>query len=402
MNKLKLETVLKTPEGLNVYLRNAKPEDMRRIQVLYGDVYGPNYPMPVIFDKFKMRRAIESDRYCWLVAECQGRIVASLIYEVDPSQRISKAFGAVVSKEFRKQNLANTMMETILRELTKNRIVDTVYATTRTVTTAPQQLTETLGFVKLGIFPNVHKVFEYETHCLAAYFVPEALKNRRTPPALIHEMAPFYRLVHDKVNIGKAVFRPPSPALREKTKNPAKEQSLLSFETISAPSFIKNRFAKARNSGVFANNYVPFHDPNLMLITPDQSTEVFLNYGATDRYSVIMGGKSEIKDFSLILNSVAKTLNNMGVSYIELLVDAYSPDLQWQALHARFLPSAYFPAFRKVGDKRWDYIVFSRSFEMLDFRNVKIMSTYRNFLKEYMKIWQALYIDLAFKDSLER
>lgn len=399
MHKRRVETVVTGYDGQNIYLRNARPEDMRRIQVLYAEAYGANYPMTIISDKLKMRRAIESDKYYWFVAECQGRIVASLIYEVDPVQKISKAFGAVVSKEFRKHDLANTMMEIILKEITSVRpLVDTVYATTRTITVAPQRLIENLGFIKLGIFPNAHKVFEHETHCLAGYFVPAALKKRKTPAVLIHEMAPLYRLVRRQLNIGKPVFKKPSPEVK-KRENQSIKPSLLHFETISAPSFIRHRFARAKNSGVFKNSYVPFHEPNLILITPDLSTEVFLSYSAKDSYSIIMGGATLEKDYTLVLNSVAKALDDMKVSYIELLVDAYSPDLQWQALNARFLPSAYFPAYRKVGSKRWDYVVFSRSFEMLDFRNVKITSTYRSFLREYLKLWETFYIDLAFKDS---
>ena len=392
--------VLDGPAGQNIYIRNARPEDMRRIQVLYAEVYGPKYPMSIIYDRARMRRAIESDRYYWLVAECQGRIIGSLVYEVDLPQKIAKAFGAVVSKEFRKNNLANTMMEAILKEITASRLVQTVYATTRTVTTAPQQLTENLGFAELGIFPNAHKVFEHETHCLAAFFVPEALKARKRPPVMIPELEPFYRLVGRELDLGKAVFRDLPAEAKAKHKNSGVEPALLNFEVISsAPNFIKNRYKKTGNSGVFSNVYMHFHEPNLILVTPDQSTEIFISHGAMDRYSVIMGGSTPLTDLSLILNSAAKTLNDMGVGYIELLVDAYSPEIQWQALNARFLPSGYYPAMRKVGSKRWDYIIFSRSFEMLDFRNVRMMSAYRQFLKEYLKIWQKLYIDLAFKND---
>ncbi|MFH1618956.1 MAG: hypothetical protein ABIG11_03540 [bacterium] len=411
-NKRRMETVLKIPDMPDIRLRNARPEDMRRIQVLYAEVYGANYPMTIISDKLKMRRAIESDRYYWLVAECQGRpltapgasgtqgrIVGSLIYELDPAQRISKAFGAVVSRDYRKQNLANTMMDIILREITGvAEAADTVYATTRTVTVAPQQLTENLGFVKLGIFPNAHKVYEHETHCLAAYFVPGSLKTRKSPPVLCREIEPFYRIVQKQLDLEKPVLKTRSEITRT-GRGQSSDPPLLNFEAISAPAFVKKRFAKTINSGLFKNTWVPFNEPNLLLITPDQSTEVYLSYGAQDRYSVITGGKTIINDSSLILKSIAKTLNDMGVGYIEFLVDAYSPELQNHALNARFLPSAYFPSFRKVGGKRWDYIVFSRSFEMLDFRNVRLTSLYRNVLKEYMKLWQSLYIEQAFRND---
>ena len=383
-----------------VTLRVARVEDMRRVQALYAEVYGPNYPLSIVSEKSRMRRAIESSRYYWLVAVCEDRIIASLIYEMDPVQRLAKAFGAVVSKEFRKRDLANIMMETAQKRFTRGRpMVDTVYATTRTVTTAPQKLTENLGFVKLGIFPNVHKVFEYETHCLAAYFAPEALKRRKKPAILIPEVAPFYRLVCQQIELGRPIFSQPAAPLIERNQNASHQEPLLSFEIISAPHFVRHRFEYLKKSGLFAASYVPFHEANLLFITPDQSTEVFLNHGAMDRYSVILGGRTGSRDFSLILNSAAKTLNDMGVSYIELLVDAYSPALQRHAFNSRFIPCAYYPALRKVGGKRWDYIVFARTFEMLDFRNVRITQTYRRFLKEYLKIWQSLYIDSVFRDS---
>lgn len=397
----------KTDSGRPLLLRRARIEDLRRIQVLYAEVYGPNYPIPLINDRQLMRRAIESDSHYWLVAESRGaalptgaadrrggRIVASLVYELDPVQRIAKAFGAVVSKEYRKQNLANEMMAAVLKELTRGRgLVDTVYATTRTVTTAPQRLTENLGFAKLGIFPNAHKVHEHETHCLAATFLPAALRRRKTPPVLIEELAPLHRLVSKEVDIGRALFKD-VPVWTSPTEQPP-----FPLEAILAPHFVRRRFARRGSSGVFGTSFVPFHEPNLLLISPDQRTEVFVHYGAMDHYSVILGGRTSLKDFAWVLNSAVKALNDLGVSYIELLIDAYSPHLQRQALEARFLPSAYYPAFRKVGSKRWDYIVFSRSFEMLDFRNVRVISTYRQFLKEYLRIWQTLFIDMAFKSA---
>ncbi|MGC8729113.1 MAG: GNAT family N-acetyltransferase, partial [Elusimicrobiales bacterium] len=154
----------------NVLIRPAKLMDARRIQVLYTEVYGSSYSISIITDPDKMKRAIESDEYYWLVAEYNNKIVASLVYSLDFKGRISKAFGAVVSEEFRKHDIAYTMMKLILDDITQNQnLVDVIYATTRTTSYAPQKLTESLGFLKLGIFPNTHKVSENETHCFTAY-----------------------------------------------------------------------------------------------------------------------------------------------------------------------------------------------------------------------------------------
>jgi len=404
MSTRHVEVLLSTgEEGADIRIRNARPEDARRIQVLYGEVYGANYSMPLIYDRERVKAAIENDNFFWLVGEHNGRIIGSLLYQIDRPQRMAKALGAVVSRDYRKHNLANTMMKIIQDKITKEEsLVDAVYATTRTITTAPQQMTENLGFIPLGIFPNAHKVFEHETHCLAGYFVKEAWKLRRAPVKIIEEVLPFYELARRELAAKDLQLGAPKvckASKRQQTASAAsvKQADIIPFEVINAPRFVAARAAQLGNSGIFANSYVPFHPPNLMLMSHDQKHEIFLHYGEKDKYSMITGGRTDSKDPSLMLQSVAQALRQINVSYIELLVDAYSPELQWSALNARFLPSAYFPAIMKAGSKRWDYVVFSRSFDMLDFRNVSITHAYGDFLQEYLKLWRELYVEAAFR-----
>jgi RimJ/RimL family protein N-acetyltransferase len=389
----KIEKIIKTEGKQDITIRLARIADMRRIQMLYAEVYGAAYPIPIIADKDKMRSAIENDEYYWLVAECQGRVIGSLVYSVDLLYRNSKAFGAVVSQEFRKHDLAFTMMKLVLDDITITKdLVDLVYATTRTANHAPQKLTESLGFIKLGIFPNTHKVQDNETHCLTAYFTERALQRRRTTPVIIPEIAPFYEIVRRQIKLEPAQL---SDVKRDysdhKTKIP-----LLNFETITAPEFIRHRWKKTKSNSFFENIFMPFHEPNLILITPDQGTEVYITYSQKDKYSVIVGGVTNEKSFAVVLESVAQKVSQMDMSYVEVIIDAYSPELQRDALDARFIPSAYFPSAKRMEDKRYDCVVFSRTFDILDFRNVKIISLYKNFLNEYLKLWRENYIELVF------
>ena len=110
--KLMAETATALPE---IKLRPARIEDARRIQVLYAEVYGQHYTIPIVYDRGLMCRAIEGDSHFWLVAEHKGRIIASLVYSVDIRARIAKALGAVVSKQYRKNNLANMMMKAMAK-----------------------------------------------------------------------------------------------------------------------------------------------------------------------------------------------------------------------------------------------------------------------------------------------
>ncbi len=397
MARKKIEQKVKNDSGKSdITIRLAKAQDMRRIQMLYVEVYGGGYSMSFVTDNEKMRRAIESESCYWMVAECEGRIIGSLIYSLDIPDRIAKAFGAVVSKEFRKQNLAHTMMKLVLDDITQTgKLVDVVYATARTANYAPQKLTESLGFIKLGIFPNTHKVSENETHCLTAYFTEEALRKRESRPNLIKEIGPFYELVRKQVKL-----EPPAVTVVQSLYQ-ANRHSIppLPMETITAPAFIRNRYKQLKCSGFFEHSYMPFHEPNLLFITPDQSTEVYLSYSQKDKYSAIVGGVTKEQSATVVLESIARKLNDMNMAYIELIMDAYTPQLQREAMDARYIPSAYFPCLKKSGNKRYDCVIFSRTFEVLDFRNVKIISLYKNFLREYLSLWREHYIESAFRND---
>lgn len=390
----KIDQTIKTPGLPDVLIRVAKLADMRRIQMLYAEVYGGSYSIPIVTDKEKMRSAIENDDYYWMVAECEGRIVGSLVYAVDLLYRNSKAFGAVVSQEFRKHDLAFTMMKLVLDDITKNKdLVDLVYATTRTANYAPQKLTESLGFIKLGIFPNSNRLQYNETHCLTGYFTERAMQRRRQTPRIIPEIAPFYEIVRKQIKLeDPEVIDAKGEYSDHKVKIP-----LLNFETITAPEFVKNRWKKTRSNSFFERIFMPFHEPNLILITPDQGTEVYLTYNQKDKYSVVVGGVTNEKSFAVVLESIAQKMSAMDMAYVEVIIDAYSPEIQRDALDARFIPTAYFPCGKRMEDKRYDTVVFSRTFDILDFRNVKIISLYKNFLNEYLKLWRENYIELVFE-----
>ncbi|MBU2531032.1 MAG: hypothetical protein KKD35_08370 [Elusimicrobia bacterium] len=389
----KAEKIIRTKGKPNIIIRLAKVSDMRRIQMMYAEVYGVNYSIPLIIDKDLMRFAIESDQYYWLVAESNLRIIASLVYVVDENRRVSKAFGAVVSREYREHDLAQTMMKLTLDNITKKKdLVDLIYATTRTTNLAPQRLTANLGFLKLGVFPNTHKVYENETHCLTAYFTENAWKKRKKTPVILKQILPFYQLVQKQRELEEPIIKEIKKDLsEEKKKN-------LEFEIIKAPNFVKDRFSKTKSTNFFRRMFMPFHEPNLLFITHDQSTEVYLSYSEKDKYSVILGGHTNEK-VDVVLENVSRVLNNMNMAYVEVVLDAYEPELQHRAMMARYIPSGYFPCAKKIGDKRHDCVVFSRTFEALDLSNVKVTSVYKNFLQEYVRLWEKMYISSAFENE---
>ncbi|MBI3543773.1 MAG: GNAT family N-acetyltransferase, partial [Deltaproteobacteria bacterium] len=160
-------TVIETAPAVRV----ATPDDALRIINLYHEIYEGTYPDARMTDFAKLRRVLASDDYVWIVADDGRAIVGSIVYRVDPVNLLAKVFGGAVLPAYRGHKLTEKLMVYGTDRLKRlHRPVEVVYATTRTVLEAPQKLTSNLGYRKLGIFPNVHKTAEYETHALTALF----------------------------------------------------------------------------------------------------------------------------------------------------------------------------------------------------------------------------------------
>ena len=153
-------------------IRQADKDDIYAISRLYFDVYGGTYPDSHVKDFLHISEFLNDPNLHWLVAISENKIIASVIYKYDPENKIAKAFGAVVEKQYRGHDLTEQMMQFGKKHLEKlPNGVDIIYATTRTINASAQILTEKQGYKKLGIFPNVRKAANYETHCLTALFL---------------------------------------------------------------------------------------------------------------------------------------------------------------------------------------------------------------------------------------
>lgn len=377
---------LTLPDGRRVQVGPATPDDVLRIRWLYHRIYGGSYPFTLVYDPQECAKAIESDRYVWLLARDGDQAVGSVIFTVQRSAALGKVFGGVVSEEYQGQDLASQMLSLGTETLVREAGVRTVYATTRTVSLGPQRLAEKAGFKKLGIFPNVHKVQRPETHTLAVYFGDGALKRREVTPRLPLVLKPFYQLVRRETGIGEAEYvDEPMPEV---------DGACTPFEHIQAPQFILRRFREVKEEGRLSLDFFPFHDPNLLLVSPDGRTEIFFYRSSKDGHCVLCGALSGGMELHQLLDHGAAYLESIGVKYIEVLVEAAEARRINQALGARFLPSAYYPVMRWDADRDWgrDYVVMSRSLAMLDFKGITVQPAYADYLKEYFRLWRELHV----------
>lgn len=386
-----MELSLTLEDGRRLTVGPARPDDALQIRWLYHLIYGGSYPFSLVYNAEECTKAITSDKYLWLLSRCDGKVVGSVIFNIDRAIGLGKVFGAVVTEEFRGQDLTERAMTFGLELLMgRERLIRSVYATTRTIGLAPQRLTEKLGFKKLGVFPNVHKVNSAETHTLAVLHAAGALARRTATPRLPRLLERFYALAAKEAGLGPAEFVD-GPVSWEPPHGPA-----LAFETVTAPLFVLRRFRSVKADGKLGLDFFPFQEPNLFLISPDGRTELYCYRSTKDGHCVLTGARSENLETREMLDHGARFLEATGVRYLEILIEATATEQLRQALCAGFLPSAYYPGMRwDTPSGGCDYVVLSRSLAMLDFHGISLQAGYLDYLQEYFRLWRVLYVDAA-------
>ncbi|MEM4308615.1 MAG: hypothetical protein QXU48_06085 [Thermoplasmata archaeon] len=391
LESFKNKTFSYQKEGRNFVFRHAQPEDASEIQNLYWKIYGPNYHSKIITDREVMLETIADPSFLWLLCCEEKKVVGSVLFEVDVANRLAKTFGAAVHPDYRGFSIMENMtifgIELIIQ---KSRTADTIYATTRTLLVAPQRITEKLGFKKLGIFPNVKKVGEYETHTLAVYFAPHALAKRYTRiQGLPPEVHSLYKIAAEEVGL------PALPVIEAEKFYAGTDKANvpdIKFEVIDAPKYIKRHFEECRKAGIINIHLFSFHTPNLLLCSTDGFTEVFMYFEKEFQHCAIIGDNLNNLYYDHYLNAISKVMYDLGAMYIELLVPADETDLLFKALKARFIPCAYYPCMRYVNGHLRDYVVLSRTFEAFDFMQIKLVGRYSEYLKHYVKVWSRFYL----------
>ncbi len=368
----------------------ATESDIFQISQLYFDVYEGMYPDPLMKDVSLIKNFINSHQGFWFITKDEkNNIIASVLACYDQENLIAKAFGAVVRHEYRGQGVMEDLLGFGIEYLKSHTPagVDVIYSTTRTVNEAAQTLTEKLGFKKLGIFPNAHRTNDYETHCLTAIITPAALEKRFKNYRLHHNLQSLYQVVNSEIPLGEL-----------ETVVPEAPTKVLiipgELEVIQSPKFVAFRYETLKSEKKLEFEFFPFHQPNLMIISPDQSIELFCHLSAVDGYCVIIGGKMPSNlNFTELFLKTNRLLRDAGARYIEVIVRADRPKILESILKSKFIPCGFFPAFQLINNQRYDFLVLSRSFEIFDFQNVKLKGLNQIYLEEYFKAWKRMSLN---------
>ena len=382
------------PCGTPAHLRVAGPADLEAVRALYFRTYGDRYGVPEVADPEHTRKALEdSAHYLWLVSEVEGRVAGSVIFSMDPYHRLGKSFGGVIEPELRGQKIMTHMIaEGHARLLQDGGPCDLVYAVVRTFIslTFHRDLRE-LGYVDTGVFPNVRRVRDYETHGFKVCAAPHAYERRRRPPRLFQHAETLYEIVRSRLGLD-------APVVEHVRLAPSKGQRV-ELEEVPAgelPGGVEAERERLRKEGRLQFGFYPLHEPNLLLADPSRSVKAFLYYQPLDGHGSLLGLDTGGRDLVDVLESLGKACEALGVTYLEILASAYDPVVQAQLWQAYFLPCAWFPAGRLAEDGlREDYLVASRTFVPLHFKGLKMTEEAKPFLLEFFKnytgrLWEEL------------
>ncbi len=381
-----------TETNQNVLIRKAEVPDAPGIAALYHLIYQGSYPDPVMTSLALLAEALRLEKFLCIIGADKERVVSCVVYKIDRQHNLAKVFGAVVDDAYRGHHLTEKMMHFGLDILNqRGQKIQAIYATTRTVTAAPQKLTENLGFKKLGVFPNVHKTNDYETHGLTCFYPEGTLERRYLNFHLHFRLAGLYKIVQTELNLPDLIIAEEDDI---KKADVQKGDSLPVLEIIDeAEDFVKYRFNALKEKDLLPISFFPFYQPNQLITSPDQSVEIFLSIDEKDKHCVIVGMKKPKNiHHHDVYNALCQILKNRGVRYIETVVRADKLMTIDETLQARFIPCAYFPAFAQAreSDLRLDFVIFSRTFEQLDFSNIQLEGTNRRYLIQYFKTWKEI------------
>jgi N-acetylglutamate synthase-like GNAT family acetyltransferase len=376
--------------GINEVIERATVGDVDEIINLYRQVYGKKYPISYGTDADLLARSITNEKtHLVLVARDLAKkvITGALITEIDLENKIGKLLGLVVHPTFQKNKIGNHLVVYAGEHfLEKGNELNSLYATTRTNTVGPQRVFIKNQYLPLGIFPNAHRLSQYETVTLFAKFRKGLLEQRVPVTEVAETLMPMYKILKNIVPDLSIPIGAEASKIIVPPNNEAWE-----FEIIRAPNYVYRKFLETFPDP--KDRFFPFHTPNMLIADKKGRIEIFAYFSKRDGYCTLIKSTRPISEISGSLTSLYMQLDDIGVSYIEVLLNVAMTSTIESLIIGQFVPSAIYPAMREVEGKFEDYIVLSRTMEPLNFRGMSVISPFKPFIDLYVDTWKQVNLD---------
>lgn len=338
---------------------------------------------PLFLDYRRLEESIRSNQNLWVLTEIEGSVNAAIYLNFDWSQGLCKISRMIVDHEVED---AKGVLKECLRYVlhlihNEHEDIDIVYTTTMSMSLEQQNITLEEGFKTLGIFPNAGGEDNTRMNGLTAFFYPGVLEGKRYDHFSSHPaVAPFSAISLKQCQLEQ----PPVQPVQFDTSS---FKDVPELEIIEAPRFSRTRFRRLREYQSQILNFYPFYEPNCIICDENQEIEIFLRLRRANGFAAVIGEHVTMSVNPVQLyEEMQKILRQHGVNYIEIINDASDLFGIECILRSGFTPCAYFPAFKKQGGTRRDYVVFGKSFEYLCRPATALNSAYSDFYREYFII----------------
>lgn len=375
---------------MRIAIDSPELKDIDELLKLYFMVYGQNYPIGFGNNAKDAAKAITSDSCKWLVARDKGRggmIVGSMVFELDHVDKVAKGLALVVHPDYRKVGIASRLCAWSDNLIKEGGPFNSVYTTTRTQSIGPQLIFLKEKYLPLGIFPNAHKIKRHETTTLFAKFQPGVLERRAATDKIPLRLVPLYQVVKN-LYPDFEIPRAESLSDRQIKKYSPWENT---FEAIFAPHYVLRRFQQQITDA--DAQFYPFHLPNLLIVDESGKVEIFAYYNQLDGYCTIISCSQPMYAMHETFPSLLEKLRTLGITYVEVLIQANRFESIEVLLRAQFLPSALYPAMREKDGKMYDYVIMTRTSEPLDFHGMQVDKAFKPYVDQYVFLWKQMHLE---------
>ncbi|MGW1052697.1 GNAT family N-acetyltransferase [Streptomyces sp. NPDC001118] len=372
---------------MNAVLSPASVEDIAALRQLYFEVYGHGYPVPLGSDPVVMRRLITDGTAHWLTARAHtGEPVGSAVVLTEPGSRIGKLVGLAVHPAHRGGGLASRLTGAVCDEAFATGLLDSVYATVRLVTEGPQQVVLRNGFRPLGLLPNAVEVEGCETLALFARYADGVLERREPVVSVPERLSALLTAASHGVGIDYTRTRPVP------CRGAAAAAGTEPIELITAPAFVRRRFLELFPAA--DDRFFPLHTPNAVLVAADGRFEAYADLDVVAGSCALVAVHPRPAAVAGSLEAMIGSVTRAGADYVEALLPLADTEALEVFLASGFVPSAVYPAMRRIGDRLHDYVVLSRTSRQIDFRTTTVSPLLQPYLGAYLSAWTTTYLPL--------
>lgn len=372
-------------------IERATINDVDELLQLYFLIYQGNYPLAICSDRAVMLVALQNPAIHWFIVRDPDskNLIASTLFETDELYGIGKLTGVVVHPDYRKRDLASLLIAHGCGGLLMPKgPLRSIYTTTRTVSKGPQVMCLKNGFIPLGIFPNAHKIQQFETLTLMAKFAEGVIKNKDPFCAVPEKMEPILKIFQDSVGLKHQIRTIKNETISRPTETGT---GALTFELIQAKYHVMRRFNEQFTDRY--DRFFPFHEPNMLIASTNGEVEIFAYVNKADGYLAIVALNKPIYELHKRLIPLLYQLRDIGVSYIEILIDLKYTASVATLFEAQFLPSALYPSMTEINGNVSDFVVMTRTLEPLNFRGMHIDGGFKPYIDQYLNSWKSMYLE---------